>query len=470
MENNADSYVLVLEDRSRVQSPTEAGQLSVVSSMDETGKVKTVEPTEANQTAFMKFKKNDSILKNFLSNLVKQFKDPTHFGVYRLVSDRVVESVAELKNMLAGREEPQNKAALETLRINLDEFAPVQKAPAIDESKVDWIELERIGLSKDRLEQSGNLDKLLNWQKTGLVGISVPFGETSIYTEARIALRQSEDGSLGLAIHSIRKEPQLDFPYMGYRFSDEEKATLLHSGNLGKQVELTPKNGEPFKAYVSIDPQTNELVALRADRVIIPQEIKSVLLTEQQHQDLTEGKAVKVEGMLSRHGKPFDATLQVNADKRGIEFIFNENLSFKERQRQSQKTREASPYGIPTTICKYQLTEKQQKALSEGRSLYLKNMVDKEGEIFSAYVRYDKEQSRPRFYRYNPDKKQEQVEAVAEKHKTQTAVNNEGKTNEATKHVKEPLKSGQVRPTEKQQKKEKQKEEQKTTRKKGRKM
>ncbi|ERJ87938.1 hypothetical protein HMPREF1989_00495, partial [Porphyromonas gingivalis F0566] len=256
MENNADSYVLVLEDRSRVQSPTEAGHLSVVSSMDEAGRVKTVEPTEANQTAFMKFKKNDSVLKNFLSNLVKQFKDPTYFGVYRLVSDRAVESVAELRNMLAGREEPQNKAMLESIRMNLDEFAPAQKAPAIDESKVDWKELERLGLSRDRLEQSGDLNKLLNRQKTGLVGISVPFGETSIYTEARIALRQSEDGSLGLAIHSIRKEPQLDFPYMGYRFSEDEKATLLHSGNLGKQVELTPKNGEPFKGYVSIDPLT----------------------------------------------------------------------------------------------------------------------------------------------------------------------------------------------------------------------
>ena len=194
MENNADSYVLVLEDRSRVQSPTEAGHLSVVSSMDEAGRIKTVEPTEANQTAFMKFKKNDSVLKNFLSNLVKQFKDPTHFGVYRLVSDRAVESVAELRNMLAGREEPRNKAMLESIRMNLDEFAPAQKAPAIDESKVDWKELERLGLSRDRLEQSGDLNKLLNWQKTGLVGISVPFGETSIYTEARIALRQSEDG------------------------------------------------------------------------------------------------------------------------------------------------------------------------------------------------------------------------------------------------------------------------------------
>ncbi|SJL21912.1 hypothetical protein PGIN_3A1_01381 [Porphyromonas gingivalis] len=59
------------------------------------------------------------------------------------------------------------------------------------------------------------------------------------------------------------------------------------------------------------------------------------MLTEQQHRDLTEGKPVKVEDMLSRGGKPFDATLQVNAEKRGIEFIFNDNLSFKERRQLS---------------------------------------------------------------------------------------------------------------------------------------
>ncbi len=37
---------------------------------------------------------------------------------------------------------------------------------------------------------------------------------------------------------------------------------------------------------------------------------------------------------------------------------------------------------------------------------------------------------------------------------TQTAVNNEGKTNEATKHSTEPLKKGQSQPTKKQEKKE----------------
>jgi len=124
---------------------------------------------------------------------------------------------------------------------------------------------------------------------------------------------------------------------MGHSFSPEEKEELRQTGNLGKTVELTPKKGEPFRAYVSVDRLTNELVALRADRVQIPNEIKGVRLSEEQHRALTEGRPVQVEGMLSRHGKPFDATLQVNAEKRGIEFIFKDSLSNKERLKSSAK-------------------------------------------------------------------------------------------------------------------------------------
>jgi len=285
------------------------------------------------------------------------------------------------------------------------------------------------------LEQNGELEKMLNWQKTNLVTIAVPIGDTTIYTEARLAFRTDDSGNVGLAIHPLRKEPQLDFPYMGYKFSPKEKEALLTTGNLGKTIEVTPKNGEPFSAYVSIDPQTNEIVVLRADRVNIPKEIKGVTLSDAQYKELVEGKAVKVEGMTAKSGKSFNATLQVNAEKKGIEFIFDNNRGFKERQQQ-----------------------KQREALDSGRTLYLKNMVDKQGQPFNAYVRMDKEQNRPRFYKWNPDKKQgtgkEKVVAVAEEHKTQVAVNNHGKTNEATKNVKEPLKTGQTQPTAEQKQKQ----------------
>ena len=117
---NPDNYVLVLEDRSQTKNAGEAGKLSVVSSLDKDGKIKTAEPLDANSTAFMKFKKNDGLLQNFFSNLARQFKDPSHIGVYRLVADKVEESVGVLKKMLENRDTPANKAAIDAVKITAE--------------------------------------------------------------------------------------------------------------------------------------------------------------------------------------------------------------------------------------------------------------------------------------------------------------------------------------------------------------
>ena len=455
MEDNNKDYVLVLEDRTSVKNEQEAGKLSVVSGVDDKGNLKTTEAIAANQAAFLKFNNKDGLLKNFMTNFLKQFNNPTHFGLYKVVADNVEQGVDNLRTMLQNREKPESKQQLAEIGVSFEDYLPHQKnATAIDESKIDWKQLDNLGLTRERLEQSGELEKMLNWQKSNLLTIAVPIGDTTIYTEARLAFRTDDNGNIGLAIHPLRKEPQLDFPYMGYKFSPEEKEALLTTGNLGKTIEVTPKNTEPFEAYVSIDPQTNEIVALRADRVNIPKEIKGVTLSDAQYKDLVEGKAVKVEGMTAKSGKTFDATLQVNAERKGIEFIFGDNKSLRERQEHKQTQQQ----GVPHKLCGLELSDKQREALDSGRTLYLKNMVDKQGQPFNAYVRMDKEQNRPRFYKWNPDKKQEtgkeKVVAVGEEHKTQVAVNNHGKTNEATKNVKEPLKTEQTQPTAEQKQKQ----------------
>lgn len=463
--NNNDNYVLVLEDRTEVKNEKETGKLSVVSGIDDKGKLQTTEAKDVHQAAFLKFNNKDGLLKNFMTNFLKQFNEPSRFGLYKVVANNVEQGVASLHTMLQNREKPENKQQLADSQVRFDDFLPKQKnATAIDESKIDWKQLDDLGLTRERLEQSGELAKMLNWQKSNLITITVPIGDTTIYTDARLAFRTDGEGNIGLAIHPLRKEPQLDFPYLGHKFSSEEKEQLLATGNLGKTIEITPKNGEPFAAYVSIDPQTNELIALRADRVAIPKEIKGVTLSDAQYKDLVEGKAVRVEGMTAKSGKSFDAILQVNAEKKGIEFIFENKQGLKERQQHTQQQ------GAPRKLCGLELSNKQCEALDSGRTLYLKNMVDKEGQPFNAYVKMDKEQNRPRFYKWNPDKKQEtgkeKVVAVAEEHKTQVAVNNQGKTNEATKNVNEPLKSGQTQPTAEQ----KQKQDEKKQQRRGRKM
>ena len=463
--NNNNNYVLVLEDRTEVKNEKETGKLSVVSGINDKGKLQTTEAQDVHQAAFLKFNNKDGLLKNFMTNFLKQFNEPTRFGLYKVVANNVEQGVASLQTMLQNREKPENKQLLADCQVRFDDFLPKQKnAAAIDESKIDWKQLDNLGLSRERLEQSGELAKMLNWQKSNLITIAIPIGDTTIYTDARLAFRTDGEGNIGLAVHPLRKEPQLDFPYMGHKFSPEEKEQLLATGNLGKTIEITPKNDEPFAAYISIDPQTNELIALRADRVVIPKEIKGVTLSDAQYKDLVEGKAVKVEGMTAKSGKSFDATLQVNAEKKGIEFIFDNKQGLKERQHHSQQQ------GAPHKLCGLELSDKQREALDSGRTLYLKNMVDKEGQPFNAYVKMDKEQNRPRFYKWNLDKKQEtgkeKVVAVAEEHKTQVAVNNQGKTNEATKNVNEPLKSGQTQPTAAQ----KQKQDEKKQQRRGRKM
>ena len=463
--NNNDNYVLVLEDRTEVKNANETGKLSVVSGIDDKGKLQTTEAKDVHQAAFLKFNNKDGLLKNFMTNFLKQFNEPSRFGLYKVVANNVEQGVASLHTMLQNREKPENKQQLADSQVRFDDFLPKQKnATAIDESKIDWKQLDNLGLTRERLEQSGELVKMLGWQKSNLITIAIPIGDTTIYTDARLAFRTDGEGNIGLAVHPLRKEPQLDFPYMGHKFSNEEKELLLATGNLGKTIEITPKNGDPFAAYVSIDPQTNELIALRADRVNIPKEIKGVTLSDAQYKGLVEGKAVKVEGMTAKSGKSFNATLQVNAEKKGIEFIFENKQGLKERQQHTQQQ------GAPRKLCGLELSDKQREALDSGRTLYLKNMVDKEGQPFNAYVKMDKEQNRPHFYKWNPDKKQEtgkeKVVAVAEEHKTQVAVNNQGKTNEATKNVNEPLKSGQTQPTAAQ----KQKQDEKKQQRRGRKM
>ena len=241
MESNSnDNYVLVLEDRTEVKNKQEAGKLSVVSSVDEKGNLKTTEAIAANQAAFLKFNNKDGLLKNFMTNFLKQFNNPTHFGLYKVLADNVEQGVDNLRAMLQSREKSESKQQLAEMGVPFGDYLPQQKnATAIDPEKVDWKMLDNLGLSRERLEQSGELEKMLNWQKSNLLTIAVPIGDTTIYTEARLAFRTDDNGNIGLAIHPLRKEPQLDFPYMGYKFSPEEKEQLLTTGNLGKTIEET---------------------------------------------------------------------------------------------------------------------------------------------------------------------------------------------------------------------------------------
>jgi len=421
-------------------------KLNVVAGMGEDGKLKTLSPKQENESLFLKIDKQGNILENFFSNFNRQYKDPTHFQFFRVRSNMVETISSVLQKMLKQPETASNKEALDRHRVSPDEFSKKQTYKSIDESQIDWKQLERLSVSRETLEKSGSLDAMLNWGKSPvLIPISLKFDELTFRTDARLSFRETSDGKLTVAIHALRKEPDLDKPFYGIHFSEEDKKNLLKTANAGRIFNFEFAGQNPTQAYISIDKLTNELVAVKADKIRIPNEIKGVSLDDKQMQSLKEGKAIYLEDMLSKSGKLFNATVQINADKQGIGFNFDND------HKQAQKQSTSQELSIPKKLGGIELPESDQKKLKDGGTIYVQGMVDRKGQTYNAYIKLNPEENKLNFYRWNPDKANAKQVIPDNASKVQVAVNSDGKTNEATKEIKEPLKPGQTKPTEAQE-------------------
>ncbi len=440
-----DQNVLLVKEKNE-------SKLKAVKGFDENGKLQTELPNQANATSFLKIDRYGNPLENFFTNFQRQYQNPSDFRFFKVPADLVEKTAVVLDKMLQNPEVSSNKEMLDKHEVKPEQYLQKEEkqektANLIDESKVDWSQLEKLGVSKDFLKNTKNLEPMLNFQKSpDLIPITIKTDNLTIRTDARLAFRQDEDGNFKVAVHAVRSKPELDRPYFGVTLTDDDKKNLLQTGNAGRILRPQYKEGETTPVFLSIDKLTNELVAARADKINIPEEIKGVKLNETQQKELAEGRAVFVEGMTARNGNEFSAWLQVDADRRGIGFRFDT------RQEQTQIVNDQKQVRIPDSLLGKELTEEQQQKLEKRETIYVAGMKDKEGQEFNAYVKINDEKAKLDFYKWNPDKAQTKgAEVTPDKNsKTQVAVNSEGKTNEATKYVKESLMKEQVNPTEQQ--------------------
>jgi len=400
-EKLKDQDVLLVKEKN-------SDELKVVKGINpESEKLDTVSPKNENQPDFMKIDKSGNALDNFLENFVRQFKNPTEFMFFKAPANQAENAAKELETALKTPDAPENKKLLEAHKIDMPN---AKKEFAIKPELVDWKKFEKYGITRDGLEKSGNLDKLLDYQKTNLLPVSLKFDSETLRSDARFSLRKQPDGTFSPNIHLIRHKPDLERPYFGVKFTDEDKKNLLKSGNLGRIVEAEFKPGEKTPILLSLDKQTNELVAFRTDKLKVPDTYKGAKLDEEQKQKLGEGKAVRIEDMTSNKGTKFSADVQFNADKRYFELIFDNDKKQSQNQNQNQdmKQNETNEVRIPQKLLGADLTEKQQDDLKAGKTIYISGMKDKEGKDFNAYIKVNTEKNKLDFFKFNPDKKQEQ--------------------------------------------------------------
>ena len=511
--------VLVVRDE-------KTGEISVVAGLDSKGYPKTAPAKAEHSQDFLRFDRHGDVVDNFFRNFYRQCKEPTRFGFYRMAADMADAVLPVIKDLLKDpaanaemlaahkvdtseyrkqaetenvkqesdneplkkKEEMEQKKEEQKQEVQQPQTAEAQdeqqpqkqeKQNLIADDQVDWEELRKCGIDREKLSEK-DLKALMNYGKTGLVTVKPTFGYESYELQARLSFQKAEDGKLKLTPHFIRDAPRLDVPYKGYSFTDEDRNNLKHTGNLGKMVSVADeRTGEFRPSYISIDRLTNEIVDVPANKVRIPDKIGLTPVSSAEKDILRAGLALPKEVTL-KNGRKFHALLQVNADKRDVEFVPGQkNQNQAQRLADSRRGQNNDPSdtqqnqgnesdgkrqrrnrswtnedGSIRPIKKWKddtFTEQQIKDYVAGKTVVLANAKDDQGQPCTKYLKFSFEKGRPLTYSQNPDLAQ--TVAPSNESRTQLAVNNEGKTNEATKHVKEPLQQGQTAPKDETQQK-----------------
>lgn len=371
--------------------------------------------------------------------------------------------------------------------------APGVKQNLISGNDVNLQELgAKYGIDFNSMNEK-DMKALLNYGKTGLVIVKPTFGGEQIEIQARLSFRKDDNDQLQLVPHFVRNEPKLDVAYKGYTFTPEDKKNLLQNGNLGKVVDFPDKNtGELRPHFISIDRLTNEIVDIPTNKVRIPDTIGKTPITKDDKRVLYSGIPLRKEIELA-NGRKFTPLLQVNVEQRGVEFVPGSTRQAQGQKQNGDKKQTADKQEQKAegdvggqkkqqdpnhwlnedgtirrlnTYFKKELTEQQKDDYVAGKTIEIKEVPNKNGSgTYTAYVKFDFDKMQPRSYRNNPDLKLAKEQIPTNENKVQVAVNEQGKTHEATKHTKDPLSPGQSAPKNEKQQKEQNAEGQKPKRK-----
>ena len=480
-----DKDVLIVTDN-------KTGERGVVTGMNSIGNPIKMPVRKEYSQSFLQFDKNGNALDNFFTNFVRQCKEPTRFGFTKTTTgalERLFAGAEEAKAEIEGESinpsnyiNNKNKKKMEQNQSNNAAEAQSQQAESnkhqyqpIDETKVNWADIQqKWGVTRDQLEQSGDLNKMLNYGKSNLITVHPAFGGEQLETAARLSFKKNEDGSVSLVPHLIRKEANLEQEYKGHTFSEADKSALKNYGNMGRVVDLLNDRGERVPSIISIDRQTNEITDLPVRRLRIPEKIGNTELTKQEQDMLRAGLPLKNKEIELANGRKFTTTLQANVEEKGVEFVprgYRQRNGQEQRQEGNQQTegqaqdadgdgaqKQRRPQwtdenGNIKPIGKWkgvEFTDEQKRDYLEGNTIKLDGVPDKQGVPSTMYLKFSPEKGRPLTYANDPDKAVTQT--PASESQTQVAVNSEGKTNEQTKGVKEPLQQSQTAPKDTKQK------------------
>ena len=388
------------------------GKVSAVKGFDKEGNLQTVPPIQGGE--FMQVDKNGDIISNLVANFYRKFQDTEGLALFRCKASEVEQNAKAIEDN-PRNPTPEGDKQVEALRVPKPDNPESKQGYRFDPAKIDWESLKKVGITAETLKNTKDYDRVMRGYKSrNTYTVSGTVGGFYLKpTDVKLSFYQAKDGTVVPKLHGVQQDEKLlQRPYNGHEFSKQEQTTLQSTGNLGNIAQIKdPKSGEQIPVFISRDRYTHELEYMRADKWRCPDTICGAQVSPEQKAAFEAGQAVKMENLRFKDGTRRDAYLQVSAVERGLEFL-------------------------PRAAV---------QALQQGQQVA--GIKDGQGVECNGHVQ-------PGAQGKSSDKVQAKDVTPAAESRTQVAVNTEGKTNEATKQTKEPLKQGQDKPTAKQKEKQ----------------
>jgi len=425
--NNIGNHTAVSEVSTLLVLRHSNNSVGIVQAVNPSGNLIDVQPDHNKVDTVMRIDSSESSFMDFYADFYHQLKDPSEYSFFKVREFEAHETAKDLQEYVNDSSDVERRD-LKAYEVSIEavETARNQKSAERDASvvkngcnngssmirdrsqyryqieDVSWDTMAEIGLDREKLEGIGALESLLKGYKTPML-IPVIFndGKGVSNTDARLQLRIDDGGELIVKVHRVCKKVDFRKKFMGHKFTKEDRVNLLNSGNMGRVVDLIDTvTGEITPSLISLDRMTNELISLRMEFVRIPDVICGVKLDLEQKQILRDGKPLLIENMLSKKGKLFSATVQFNADRQWVEFLFENKFrssGFSEVNHSQRK--------VPSHFRGVKLRRWQMDKLKAGETAYITGLESKKGKAYQGYISFDKSVGKIVFSFKNPKKK-----------------------------------------------------------------
>jgi hypothetical protein len=191
---------------------------------------------------------------------------------------------------------------------------PPEKLPEVAQ------QLQKAGVDVSKMTEEDGV-RLLQGEKTEKIyDVKTVVGDQVFDNKAKLQCNYSKkDDSVSLYCHYKYPYLNLDKPYLGHVWTDEEKKNIVSKGTPGHQVELTFGSGNKYLCLVSVDNDLNSFVCRNINNIAISNDFCGHVFSDEEKDKLKAGQHLFIDDFVAKDGKKYSSFVQFNVAKNGLE-------------------------------------------------------------------------------------------------------------------------------------------------------